>query len=242
MALNYYDYPLSELPWRIAEQAFKETDLAIIPLGSVETYGHLPQGTDGIAAEAMSATLARKLKAIRTPLMPVGYTPTLAAFPGTLSIDKSALEESLRGVCQSLVKFGIKRIFVVNGHAGNNEAVNTVIRELNEQGVKGATIQVWFFARSHDKGLFENYNPHGHASEAGTSVMLYLRPELVDMKEASRHQPAPNQYPDITVAPNSRVAMPDGMHGDALAATAEKGKELYDRMVNRICQFIENWH
>lgn len=241
MALNYYDYPISELPWQVVETALKETDLAIIPLGSVETYGHLPQGTDGIAAEAMAAAVARRLKALRTPLLPVGHTPTLAAFPGTLSIDRDALEQSLRGVVLSLVKAGVKRIFVMNGHAGNNDAVNTVLRELPEYGAKGATIQVWFFARSHDNGLFERYNPHGHASEAGTSVMLYLRPELVDASVIRVHKPAPNPYPDITVPANSRLAMPEGMHGDTTEASAEKGKELFNRMVDRICQFLSDW-
>ncbi len=241
MALNYYDYPISELPWKVVEAATKETDLAIVPLGSVEAYGHLPQGTDGLAAEAMATAIARRMKALRTPLIPVGYTPTLAAFPGTLSIDRSALETALRGVCLSLAKAGIKRIFVVNGHAGNNEAVNLILRELPELGAKGATIQVWFFARSHDSGLFEGYNPHGHASEAGTSVMLYLRPELVDMSATFYNKPTPNPYPDITVPSDSRKAMPDGMHGETSAASPEKGRELFERMVNRICQFLADW-
>ncbi|MDB5081316.1 MAG: hypothetical protein JWP00_3240 [Chloroflexi bacterium] len=241
MALNYYDYPISELNWRTVEAAFKETDLAIIPLGSVEVYGHLPQGTDGIAAEAMAVDLARQLKAVRTPLLPVGHTPTLAAFPGTLSISRDAFEESLRGVVQSLVKAGAKRIFVLNGHAGNNDAINVVLRELPEQGAKGATIQVWFFARSHDTGLFNDYNPHGHASEAGTSVMLYLRPDLVDVNERPVNIPPANKFPDITLSPNSRKAMPDGMHGVTTAANPEKGKELYDRMVNRLVEFLSQW-
>jgi creatinine amidohydrolase len=241
MALNYYDYSIAELPWKVVEAAFGQTDLAIIPLGSVEAYGHLPQGTDGIAAEAMAATVARRMKGLRTPLLPVGYTPTLAVFPGTLSVDRAALEQGLRGVVQSLVKAGIKRIFILNGHAGNNDAVNTVLRELPEYGAKGATIQVWFFARSYDSGLFEGYNPHGHASEAGTSVMLYLRPELVDASERPAHKPAPNPYPDFTVPADARIAMPGGMHGETAGANAEKGRELFDRMVNRICQFIADW-
>ncbi len=241
MPLNYYDYSIDELPWKVVEAAFTQTDLAIIPLGSVEAYGHLPQGTDGIAAEAMAATMARRLKALRTPLLPVGYTPTLAAFPGTLSIDRAALEQALCGVVMSLVQAGIKRVFILNGHAGNNDAVNAVLRDLPEHGAKGATIQVWFFARSHDSGLFEGYNPHGHASEAGTSVMLYLRPELVEADERPAHKPAANLYPDITLPIDARKAMPDGMHGETAGASAEKGRELFERMVNRLCQFLADW-
>ena len=47
---------------------------------------HITQGTDGIAAEAMADAIARQLKALRTPLIPVGTTPTLATFPGSQTI------------------------------------------------------------------------------------------------------------------------------------------------------------
>ncbi len=241
MALNYYEHPISELNWQTIGEAFKQTDLAIIPLGSVEVYGHLPNGTDGIAAEAMAADLARQLKAVRTPLLPFGFSPTLAPFPGTVSIDRLAFEQTLRNLAQSLVKAGANRIFILNGHAGNNDSINTVLRELQAQGIKAATIQVWFFARSYDSGLFEDYNPHGHASEAGTSVMLYLRPDLVDINERPSNIPPKNNFADITLPPNSLKAMPNGMHGVTAGATAEKGKELYTRMVNRLVEFMRQW-
>jgi creatinine amidohydrolase/Fe(II)-dependent formamide hydrolase-like protein len=72
-------------------------------------------------------------------------------------------------------------------------------------------------------------------------MMLYLRPDLVDSTVARRHKPEPNPYPDITMPLDGRIALPEGMHGDTSAASAEKGRELFERMANRICQFIENW-
>ncbi|MBI5303861.1 MAG: creatininase family protein [Chloroflexi bacterium] len=241
MTLKYYEHSLAELPWRVAEAALKETDLVIVPLGSVEVYGHLPQGTDGIAAEAIADAVARAMKALRTPLIPVGTTPTLAAFPGTLSVRREAMETLLRDMVFSLVKSGARRFFFVNGHAGNNDFVNAVMQELSERGAKGATIQVWSFARSHDQELFKNYNPHGHASEAGTSVMLYLRPDLVDASQKMYNKPTLSSYQDFTFPIDARERMPDGMHGDTSEASAEKGKVLFDRMIKRICDFIAGW-
>jgi creatinine amidohydrolase len=242
MTLKYYEHSLAELPWRVAEAALQETDLVIVPLGSVEVYGHLPQGTDGIAAEALANTVARATKAIRAPLMPVGTTPTLAVFPGTLSVRRETMETMLRDMVFSLVKFGARRFFFVNGHAGNNDFVNAVMQELAEHGAKGATIQVWALARSQDKDLFKNYNPHGHASDAGTSVMLYLRPDLVDASQKMTHTPALSPYQDFTVPIDARERMPNGMHGDTTDASGEKGKILFDRMANRICEFIRQWN
>ncbi len=242
MTLNYFEHSLAELPWQVAEAALKETDLVIVPLGSVEVYGHLPMGTDGIAAEAIADKVARELKAIRAPLIPVGTTPTLAVFPGTLSVRREAMETFLRDLVFSLVKFGARRFFFVNGHAGNNDFVNAVMQELSEHGAKGATIQVWFFARAHDKDLFKNYNPHGHASEAGTSVMLYLRPDLVDASQKMSHKPTLSAFQDFTVPVDALERMPTGMHGDTSEASAEKGNILFERMTNRICEFIRHWN
>jgi creatinine amidohydrolase len=239
--IPYYEHSLAEIPWKVAEAALKQTDLVIVPLGSVEVYGLLPQGTDGIAAEAIADKIAREVKALRTPLIPIGTTPSLAVFPGTLSVRREIMEAFLRDTVFSLVKFGARRFFFVNGHAGNNDFISTIIQELSEQGAQGATIQVWFFARSQDEKLFINYNPHGHASEAGTSVMLYLRPDLVDASQKIVHKPTLSRYQDITTTMNMRERMPDGMHGDTTEASAEKGKILFDRMVNRICDFIRDW-
>lgn len=241
MTLNYYEHSLAELPWKVAEAALKQTDLVIVPLGSVEVYGHLPQGTDGIAAEAMADAVARQLKALRTPLIPVGTTPTLAVFPGTLSVRREVMETFMRDLVFSLVEFGARRFFFINGHAGNNDFVNAVIQELSHNGAHGATIQVWAFARGLDEGLFKNYNPHGHASEAGTSVMLHLRPDLVDASQKMKHKPTLSAYQDVTTSMDMRERMPDGMHGDTTEASAEKGKILFDRMVKRICDFIRDW-
>lgn len=241
MTLNYYEHSLAELPWRVAEAALKATDLVIVPLGSVEVYGHLPQGTDGIAAEAMADAIARQMKALRTPLIPIGTTAMLSVFPGTLSVARATMEAVLRDLVFSLVKHGARRFFFVNGHAGNNDFVNAVIQELSEQGAQGATIQVWTFARNHDEGLFKNYNPHGHASEAGTSVMLHLRPDLVDASVRMKHKPTLSPYQEVTTSMKMRERMPDGMHGDTSEASAEKGKILFDRMVKRICEFIADW-
>ncbi len=240
MKLNYYEHSLAELPWRVVEAALKETDWVIVPLGSVEVYGHLPQGTDGFAAEAIADAVARATKALRTPLIPVGCTPTLAPFPGTLSVRREAMEMLLRDLVFSLFEFGARRFFFINGHAGNNDFVNAVMQELSERNAKGAAIQVWSFARNHDKELFKNYNPHGHASEAGTSVILYLRPDLVDASQTMYNKPTLSPYQDFTFPIDVRARMPDGMHGDTSEASAEKGKILFERMVERICDFIAN--
>jgi creatinine amidohydrolase len=241
MEPNYYEHSLAEISWRSVEAALKQTDLVIMPLGCVEAYGNLPMGADGIAAEGLATAVAREMKALRTPIIPVGFTPTLAAFPGTLSVRRDALEAILTDMALDLIHFGAKRIFVVNGHAGNNDFVNAFLQKLPERGAKGAAVAVWSLAEAHDEGLFKNYNPHGHASEANASLLLHLRPELVDTSKKMVHKAKPSAYPDIIVPINALERMPDGMHGDTSEASAEKGQILFDRMVKRVCEFLTNW-
>ena len=79
---------------------------------------------------------------------------------------------------------------------------------------------------------------HGHASECGTSVMLYLYPELVDREEITCTQARPNKYPDILTYSKFTDKTPNGSIGDSTAATAEKGRECVERCVARILEYI----
>ena len=77
---------------------------------------------------------------------------------------------------------------------------------------------------------------HGGTDE--TSMMLYLRPDLVDMSVATRNVPA-GLAANRHVRFGGRVSFgwlsndfgPDGHIGDPLPATAERGKELFEGSV-----------
>ena len=85
---------------------------------------------------------------------------------------------------------------------------------------------------------------HGGTDE--TSVMLHLRPDLVDMSSAERRVPeklAANQW----VRFGGRVSFgwlsndfhPEGYIGDPTAATAERGKRLFEGAVGGL---VEAFH
>jgi len=77
---------------------------------------------------------------------------------------------------------------------------------------------------------------HGGLDE--TSMMLHLRPDLVDMAAAARNVPeglAPNQYVRFGGAVSfgwlSNDFGPSGVIGDPTGATAERGKALFEGAV-----------
>ena len=81
---------------------------------------------------------------------------------------------------------------------------------------------------------------HGGLDE--TSVMLHLRPELIDMSKAVRNVPeylADNDHVkfggSVQFGWLSNDFGPDGHIGDPTGATAELGKELFDGAVDFLC-------
>ena len=83
---------------------------------------------------------------------------------------------------------------------------------------------------------------HGHAAEAGTSVILYFRPDLVDMSKATKVNPNVVKFPDIQTFVPMQDKTPSATVGDATVGTAEKGKAVVEKAVARICEFLkEEW-
>jgi len=98
-----------------------------------------------------------------------------------------------------------------------------------------------FFKNGNDIFELKGYMAHGHASECGTSVMLYLRPDLVDMSKARKVEPSTDVYQVYTdvirYIPFSRRT-PNGTIGDATIGTAEKGRALLEKSVGRIADYM----
>jgi creatinine amidohydrolase len=230
--------------WVDYEEAQKETDIVLIPLGAVEVYGpHLPMGADGISTSALAARVAEEVRALVAPLIPVGFSAGLQSFPGTLSVEPESLIAYTRDVAESFILWGCKRILFINGHAGNVPYINQLSRELEEKhGVICAQIDWWRYIQPLVEDLVEaDILPHGHASEFGTSVMLHLAPEHVKMDRACRTEPQiKNEFPDFHQSRSYRDLTPTGVVGDGTKGTAEKGAETMKRAVARTVEFINS--
>ena len=143
-----------------------------------------------------------------------------------------------------LIKDGIKNFIFITGHAGNVDTANYIGKKyLAEHGdIKLVQIDWWRFANANSGDIFEfsGQMAHGHASECGTSVMLYLYPELVDMEELTRIEPAAaDGFSDFIGFAKFSDRTPNGTIGDATVATREKGEKIVTKCVDRIVSYIE---
>jgi len=72
--------------------------------------------------------------------------------------------------------------------------------------------------------------------------MLYLHPELVDISKTEfiKLDERFNEYNDIITYHEFGDKTPNGILGDATIASAEKGKAIVEKCVDRIVEFMKN--
>ncbi|MFH1555081.1 MAG: creatininase [Pseudomonadota bacterium] len=238
---------MAELSWPQYQAKIAAGATVFIPLGTTEQHGpHLPLNVDVVLPTAVCARVAAQIGGIVAPAIPYGYKSQPRsgggeAFPGTTSLDAYTVALVLRDVIRALGADGVRRIVVVNGHYENMwpgvEGVDLGLRELRRDGITGMQLmrlEYWDFAR---RETLERLFPDGfpgidleHASLLETSLMLLVRPELVEMEKVPSDGPA--QFPTYDMHPVPQGFVPaSGVLAVAHGSTAEKGQWLMDDYV-----------
>lgn len=220
-----------------------EDPIVIIPTGACEIYGpQLPMGTDLIAAKRIAELVADRTGAMIAPTIEAGESSALAAFSCTFAMPRKILEDYLDFLVGKLVKDGVKKFVFITGHAGNVDTVNYIGKKyMNDHDIKLVQIDWWRFTNANSGEIFDYKGrmAHGHASECGTSVMLYLFPELVDMNELTKIQCEPTEYSEFIPFRRFTDRTPNGTIGDATVATKEKGEKIVTKCVDRIVTYLD---
>lgn len=224
--------------------------VALQPIGAIEHHGpHLPLSTDTLIAEAVAEAVVDSQPDLPLTLLP-GLSYSLSTehrwAPGTVTVSPSTLLAVLDDVGASLAQAGIEKLVFVNGHGGNTPLLRVACREIRvRHGV------LTFLAHPHipvDQGS-ENRAAHAdpemgfavHGSAGETSMVMYLRPDLVQIERAERSVPAwLNDYEyvgfgrEITFGWSSDDVTPSGVIGDPTLATSERGKNDFEFCVQRL--------
>jgi creatinine amidohydrolase len=231
-----------DLPWPAFQNLPPET-VAVLPVASIEQHGpHLPVSVDTTINQGV---IARTLE-VAPPGLPVLVLPTQCVglsvehlrFPGTLTTGAETLLALVTDIGASVARAGVKRLVIVNSHGGNVSTLDTACRRIRIEHSILAVNAMW--ARMGKPEALRQPPEEGrfgiHAGRDETSVMLRLRPDLVQMGKArnfvSAWQGLSNATPRLAPdggAPLAWMAQdlnPAGALGDASAATAEIGEQL----------------
>ncbi|MEM3015760.1 MAG: creatininase family protein, partial [Nitrososphaerota archaeon] len=172
----------------------KQTKVALLPIGSTEQHGpHLPLGTDHIIAWELCKEVAKRINAAVLPLIPYGYSDDHLPMVGTISLRPSTLVRLVRDIAVGVSKYGVKHLVLVSGHAGHIYHLFAVTQWLNTShdlhGMTVHNISPYTVVSMETLSSILEEEIFIHAEELETSLMLFLRPDLVDMSKAVKEVP-----------------------------------------------------
>lgn len=163
----------------------KAGGVCVIPLGIMEKHGpHLPVGTDLFEAREMAFSAAKKEYAVVFPPYFTGQIFEAKHQPGTVAYSNDLMWKMLQETCTELSRNGLKKIILMNGHGGNTNFLKYFCQC---QLMSTKDYIVVLFEPGPDATLdkqiqsLEKAKVDDHAGEGETSMMYFIRPDLVDL-------------------------------------------------------------
>ncbi len=219
----------------------KARTAVLIATGAIEQHGpHLPVAVDSLMGqvwlERILAAIPPEVPVVVAPPITVGKSNEHVGFPGTLSVSKETLRAQLLAIARQLKSWGFRSLLLLNTHGGNSSVLAYVLREIEQVLELRAEFLRHGVAPS---GLSEQEAAYGfHAGELESSWLYAVAPEICHPETATCSYPArvedagelrPEAAP-ATFAWVSRDVSPDGVMGDATAASAEKGRRWIEEI------------
>lgn len=252
--LNKYRY--EEFTWPEIREAVAQNRVAVIPVGTVEQHGpHLPLVTDVLTATEMSrrAVEAIPQEAVLLPSVFYSFNEHHMDFPGTIAVAGDTVINYVTDIGKSLAHHGFRKILLVNGHGSNVPYLDICARNITNQSAAICAMVPWWnlIPKTLMQEVRESEFPGGmaHGCELETSVLLYLKGDLVQMDKAEKDMPVQRSeffYWDIQVPSPvffqeffSRYSR-TGTTGDPTKATVEKGRRFVEAVVENMIRLIRD--
>jgi creatinine amidohydrolase len=242
---------LEELSWPDVEAALNAgVRTIVIVAASIEQHGpHLPTMTDTAIGQAVGERVARKLgRALLAPVIRPGCSDHHLAFPGSLSIPRETLIETVLAYVRSLAPHGFQNFLLFSSHGGNFDALEDAGRRLRDEfAPKGVRIAAYagraallemmqiMNAAAESLGVRQDVNVL-HAELTETSVMMARHPALV-VKDRLVEGRMGRVDPDELLRRGLRAVSPNGIMGDARAATPDIGAAVLERLSDHLAAF-----
>jgi creatinine amidohydrolase len=241
-----------ELNWtQIPDLADK---VVVVPLGSLEQHGHhLPLLTDTMTGAEIARRAEQALgeAAVFLPTLYLGASDHHLGFPGTVSLHNETYSRVISDVLESLIGAGFRRIVLLNAHGGNVGPASAALYEVQmrrrDEMDLWLVLATWYTLAGAQISALEGMTQErlSHACEMETSLVLYLRPELVRLAAArGRTEPFRSRFYGLGA---SRVVVRKPFHhisqtgalGHPEHATREKGEALLRIGVEQVVACIQ---
>jgi creatinine amidohydrolase len=247
---------LRDLTWPEVKSLDFDKLIVIFPTGSFEQHGpHLPLTTDTDIVSAIADAVERALadRVLLAPTLWPGLSTHHMHFPGTLDVTQLVYIQLITELGKSIASMGAKKVFILNGHGGNDPPIRAALRELKTAAPRTRFVfaSYWTLAAKTLREVRESeLGGMGHACEMETSIMLHLCPERVHAERAVRDGPThtdPYRKADMQHARpvffvnEFHEVTTSGVIGHPDLATAEKGRRFLGGIVNELVAFVEHF-
>ena len=239
--------------------------VCILPIGVLEKHGnHLPLGTDMIIGQAVCKKSSEIEKSVVFPYYFMGQIAEARHSPGCICTSHRLIMDALLEMCDEIHRNGFKKIIIYSSHGGNLFFVPFFLQEMprlnrsynayyyflgnisKEQGQSLGEFVMTnnLLSQEQCKTLDKIMANDLHAGFIETSIMMYLRPELVDIniqdpKEGmSKKRLAEIRKNGIMTGFNWYAEYPYHFAGDHSFSTPELGKIIFDGVCENLVNVI----
>jgi creatinine amidohydrolase len=226
-------------------QVSRTETVVLAPIAACEQHSrHLPTFTDTLLVTAVAEGVEERLpkQVLLLPTLWLGASAHHLRLGATLSAELDTHITMLCDLLAPLLADGYQRFLVLNGHGGNIDTMHVALRRLQpaypDRLLSAASY--WELAEKELANLVEGPRKSmGHACELETSIVLALRPDLVD-REAIVDDP-PLEEPALRglfLAEDMKQRTDHGAVGYPEQASAEKGRAFLEAAINRTAEVV----
>jgi len=238
-------YLLAETTWQTVRDTRYE--VAVLPWGATEAHNyHLPYATDNFQNDAIVEAAAKMAweqgaKVLVLPAIPYGVQTGQLDIPLCMNILPSTQLAILKDLCDVLVRAGVPKLVIFNGHGGND--FKTMVRELSFHFPQLFTCALNWFKTENKAGYFTHLDGD-HADEMETSMMLHIQPQLVaDLSQAGDGFDKKWKFKAmhegwVSAQRQWTAVSTDTGVGNPHEATAEKGRRYLEAVVQKTSNFF----
>jgi len=224
---------LENLTWKEGEKYLKRRKDILVPLGSTEEHGYrLPLSTDAVIAERLCEKISEVTGVIMAPSIRYGVCRSTADYPGTISVSFDAIRKIVYDLLEDLGRQGFTGFYLVIGHGGG---AHRVAIEEAARLIKSKKDAKSYLINPYDTNLPDLVTANdAHADEVETSLMLYLEPKSVHIREAVNQDAKRGAEIRSYWRPTK-----SGVFGKPKLATRKKGELIFKRSVAATVELIE---